>query len=138
MTDVAIRKIITRVEETCAEAGRSLDAPTRKVAVVAVIANPFAGRYVEDIMPMMEALKPLGLEMTRRLVALLGGRDKIDENRSAGCLRSIALRCSTPIPAIRPRCAARILRGTRVVARSLRNAGTYRCGATPRAPVIHH
>jgi hypothetical protein len=36
--------------------------------VVAVIHNPYAGRYVEDILPMMDALKPLGLEMAQTLV----------------------------------------------------------------------
>ncbi len=38
-----------------------------------MIRNPFAGRYVEDIQPFMEDLKPLGLDMAKRLVALLGG-----------------------------------------------------------------
>jgi len=72
MTDVAIRKIITRVEETCAEAGRSLDAPTRKVAVVAVIANPFAGRYVEDLSPLFDMGEHLGEMLGDRAVAALG------------------------------------------------------------------
>jgi hypothetical protein len=40
--------------------------------VVALIENPYAGRYVPDILPMMEALKPLGLEMSQRLVKALG------------------------------------------------------------------
>jgi hypothetical protein len=37
-----------------------------------VLTNPFAGRYEASIMPMMEALNPLGLEMSRRLLAALG------------------------------------------------------------------
>ena len=39
--------------------------------------NPYAGRYVEDIQPMMDALKPLGREMAARLVAALGGAERI-------------------------------------------------------------
>jgi len=45
----------------------------RRGAALAVIANPYAGRYVADILPMMEALKPLGLDLARRLVDALGG-----------------------------------------------------------------
>jgi hypothetical protein len=51
-----------------------------------VIHNPYAGRYVADIMPMMEALKGLGLEMARRLVALLGGDAKIVEGYGKGAM----------------------------------------------------
>jgi hypothetical protein len=42
-------------------------------AIAAVIRNPFAGRYEPELQWMMEALKPLGLDMSRRLVAALGG-----------------------------------------------------------------
>jgi hypothetical protein len=47
-------------------------------AVIAVIQNPFAGRYVEDIQPFMEDLKPLGLQMAKKLIAQLGGAEKIE------------------------------------------------------------
>ena len=40
--------------------------------------NPYAGRYVDDIQPMMEALKPLGREMAARLVEALGGAGRIE------------------------------------------------------------
>jgi hypothetical protein len=52
--------------------------------VAAVLRNPYAGRYVPDIMPMMEALKPLGLEMSRRLIAALGGDPKAVEAYGKG------------------------------------------------------
>jgi len=42
------------------------------------VRNPYAGRYVEDIQPMMEALKPLGREMAARLVEALGGASRIE------------------------------------------------------------
>ena len=48
--------------------------------MLAVIENPYAGRYEPDIQPLMKALEPLGLEMAQRLVAALGG----DASRIAG------------------------------------------------------
>jgi hypothetical protein len=48
----------------------------RKAWAAAVVRNPYAGRHEPDIMPMMEALKPLGLELSRRLIAALGGDAK--------------------------------------------------------------
>ncbi len=51
-----------------------------------MIRNPFAGRYVEDIQPFMEDLKPLGLEMARRLVALLGGDPSVVEGYGKGAI----------------------------------------------------
>ncbi|MGZ8396544.1 MAG: amino acid synthesis family protein, partial [Rhodoplanes sp.] len=44
-----IRKIVTVVDETMTEMGRAVDPPVRRAAAAAVIANPFAGRYVEDL-----------------------------------------------------------------------------------------
>ena len=67
-----IRKIVTAVEETHIEMGRAIEPPTRKAAAIAVIENPCAGRYVEDL----EALMAIGAEMGdllgRRAVAALG------------------------------------------------------------------
>ncbi len=51
----------------------------RKGFAAAAIENPFAGRYVEDIRPMMEALSPLGIELAERLMdALQVPRTKIE------------------------------------------------------------
>lgn len=46
--------------------------------MTALVKNPYAGRYVADIQPMMEALKPLGREMAQRLVTALGGPGRIE------------------------------------------------------------
>jgi len=45
---VKIRKMITVVEEILSDGGRDGRRPLRKVAAVAVVENPFAGRFVED------------------------------------------------------------------------------------------
>ena len=54
------------------------DTPLLRGSATAVLRNPYAGRYVADIQPMMEALKPLGREMAARLVEALGGAGRIE------------------------------------------------------------
>ncbi len=78
MTDFSLRKIVVTVEEVLHEGGPTADPPPVKGAIFAICANPFAGRYVADLQPAMEALKPLALQLTDRLVAALGGRAGID------------------------------------------------------------
>ena len=73
MPEVVVRKTALTVEEVFHEGGPAVDAPLRRGAILAVIANPFAGRYVEDIAPFMDDLRPLGLRMARRLADALGG-----------------------------------------------------------------
>lgn len=67
-----IRKIVVWVEETHSEAGRAVSPPSRKAVAVAVIANPFAGRYVEDLSPLIEIGAELGGLLGRRCVEALG------------------------------------------------------------------
>ena len=67
-----IRKIVTIVEETRQEADRSIDPPTRRAAALAVIANPFAGKYVEDLAELMEIGEELGGLLAEKAVAALG------------------------------------------------------------------
>jgi hypothetical protein len=76
--NVDVRKIALCVEETLHDGGPLLASPVRKGWAAAVVRNPYAGRYVEDIMPMMEALKPLGLDLSKRLAEALGGAAKVD------------------------------------------------------------
>lgn len=67
-----IRKLAVFVEETHREMGRPIDPPTRKAAAVAVIANPYAGRYQEDLSELIEIGAELGDLLGRRCVAALG------------------------------------------------------------------
>ena len=67
-----IRKIVTVVEETLTEMGQPVSPPTRRAAAIAVIANPFAGRYVEDLSELVEIGEELGQLLTERAVAALG------------------------------------------------------------------
>jgi len=70
---IDVRKLVLSVEEVWHDGGPRLDVPLRRGHVAALLANPYAGCYVEDIQPMMEALKPLGRHMAARLVEALGG-----------------------------------------------------------------
>ena len=78
MPDIRLRKMVTSVEEIRHEGGPIAETPLLRGAVLAVIENPFAGRYEPDIQGFMDDLRPLGLEMARRLVSALGGADKIE------------------------------------------------------------
>jgi hypothetical protein len=67
-----IRKFVTIVEETAIEGGKKVDPPTRKAAAVAVIKNPFAGMYVENLDPLIDAGEELGGILAKKAVAALG------------------------------------------------------------------
>jgi len=67
-----IRKIITFVEETRSEMDKPVNPPTRRAAAAAVIDNPFAGKYVEDLTELMEIGEELGSLLAERAVSALG------------------------------------------------------------------
>ena len=68
----SIRKIVTIVEEVGSEMGEVVNPPTRRAAAIAVIANPFAGKYVADLGPLMVVGEELGALLTARALAALG------------------------------------------------------------------
>jgi len=87
MTDtIDVRKVVTIIEEIRHEFGPPPKSPRRRAAVLAVIRNPFAGRYAAEVEPMMKALNPLGLEMARRLIDALGGDPKAIEAYGKGAI----------------------------------------------------
>ncbi len=69
---IEIRRIHTQVEEIRHEFGPPAARPLLKAAIAVVMTNPFAGRYVADILPMMDALQPVGVDMAERLRAAMG------------------------------------------------------------------
>ena len=86
MPDILQRKRIVVVEEIFHEGGPARPIPVKRGAVLAVIRNPYAGRYVEDIAPFMEDLKPLGLDMAKGLLAALGGQAASIEGYGKGAI----------------------------------------------------
>jgi hypothetical protein len=86
MPEVAVRKKVTAVEEIFHEGGPVPAAPLRRAIALAVIQNPYAGTYVQDIAGFMDDLKPLGLEMAKSLVAALGGDPRTVEGYGKGAI----------------------------------------------------
>ncbi len=66
-----IRKIITIVDEIQREMGRPVTPPTRRAVAAAVIANPFAGRYADDLSDLTAIGEELGELLTQRCIAAL-------------------------------------------------------------------
>lgn len=75
---VKIRKRGLTIETTYHEFGPAAEQPVRTAAALAVVANPYAGRYVEDLTPFMTALRPLGAELAQELADALGGVDRVE------------------------------------------------------------
>ncbi|MCB2135690.1 MAG: amino acid synthesis family protein [Rhodobacteraceae bacterium] len=77
MPEIQPRKVQIAVEDIHHEGGPVAEVPYRRVAVLAVITNPFARRYVPDIQGLMDDLLPLGLMMAGRLIDAIGGVEKV-------------------------------------------------------------
>jgi hypothetical protein len=71
-----VRKYITIIEETAIEGGKKVDPPTRKAAAVAVIQNPFAGKYVDKLDVLIDAGEALGGILGKKAVEALGIQSK--------------------------------------------------------------
>jgi Amino acid synthesis len=67
-----IRKLITVVDETLTEQGKPVSPPVRRAAAIAVIANPFAGKYQDDLTDLIDIGEELGGLLAERAVAALG------------------------------------------------------------------
>lgn len=67
-----VRKYITIVENTRMEGGRDVDPPTKRAAAIAVIKNPFAGEYAEDLNSLIEIGEELGDVLGKMAVEALG------------------------------------------------------------------
>jgi Amino acid synthesis len=87
---IKLRKVVSTIEETHHDGGPMLARPVLKAAVGGVIANPYAGRHVADIQPMMKALEPLAVELTERVMRVLQARGADLEAYGKGAIVGIA------------------------------------------------
>ena len=67
-----IRKLIVEVDETRIEGGKAIDPPTRKALAMAVIENPYAGRYAENLDELIAIGEELGGLLGEKCVQALG------------------------------------------------------------------
>jgi len=77
MSLIEIRKRSLTVETIYHEGGPIAATPLRLAAACAVIRNPYAGRYEQDLLPFMAELRGLGTDLAQELVATLG-KDKVE------------------------------------------------------------
>ena len=74
-----IRKFVDYSEEIHIEGFKEVNNPLHIFAVAAVITNPWAGRYIEDLKPEIHAFAPiLGEKLSERILKLAGGPDNIE------------------------------------------------------------
>jgi hypothetical protein len=72
MISLEIRKFVAQIEETLSDFGQPVSPPCRRATVAAVIANPYAGKYVEDLSPLYEIAGQIAVILTERAIAALG------------------------------------------------------------------
>jgi hypothetical protein len=77
---LALRKIVTYVEDTFIEGGRAAPQPLKLFAAAAVLTNPWAGRgFVEDLKPEIHAVAPeLGATLTRSILDIAGSGEAVE------------------------------------------------------------
>jgi len=66
-----VRKYVDLIEEVRMENGKPVNPPARKAAAVAVIRNPFAGTYEEDLQSLIDIGDTLGEDLSRRAMKSL-------------------------------------------------------------------
>src|SRR5215813_5480347 len=66
-----IKRLLSFVDEVGVEAGQTVDPPLRKVAVVAIIDNPFAGRFERDLKPLTDASFEIGQKICNLAITML-------------------------------------------------------------------
>lgn len=67
-----IRKLLVQVDETRIEMGQAIDPPTRRAVALAVIENPYAGRYVQSLDALIAIGEELGALLGQKCVTALG------------------------------------------------------------------
>src|SRR5262245_27228098 len=75
-----IRKLIVQVDENRIEMGQAIEPPARRAVAIAVIENPFAGRYQEDLSQLMDIGEELGGLLGEKCVEALGIRPQNTES----------------------------------------------------------
>jgi hypothetical protein len=75
---VDVRKYCLHTEEVLHEGGTPASSPLFIVTAAAVVRNPYASRFEENLLPYMAELRSLGSELSRRAIAAIGGAEKVE------------------------------------------------------------
>jgi len=78
MSLIQVRKKLLNVERVYHEGGPVREEPIVMASIAAVIRNPYAGRYVEDLSELVEDAKGLAKELVPELLNAVGGADKVE------------------------------------------------------------
>lgn len=79
-----MRKLVRFHDEIYEEMGRKFDKPLTRVTVAAVLKNPYAGRYVQDLSPLLSFARKLGSKMGKMIVDEMGGEKNVESFGKAG------------------------------------------------------
>jgi hypothetical protein len=104
MAEPIIRKLVVQVEQTRLEMGQEVAPPLRKAVAAAVILNPLAGRYVEDLAPLVSVGANLGRLLAERALAALGDQAQVHsygKGAIAGLRGELEHAAALPAPAPR-------------------------------------
>src|SRR6201997_682242 len=80
---IRIKRVLTYLDETRVADGRDTVPPLRKAAAVAIIDNPYAGRFVQDLSPLTRASEAIGREICAIAVQLLAPDKAVSYGKAA-------------------------------------------------------
>jgi Amino acid synthesis len=80
---IKIKRVLTYVDETRIADGRDVVPPLRKAAAVAIIDNPFAGRFAQDLSPLTRASEVVGRDICAIAVRLLAPDQAVSYGKAA-------------------------------------------------------
>jgi len=86
MTQFPVRKIVVSVEEIRSDHGPPPATPLKKGAIAAVVANPYAGTFVQDFSEASDELRALGEQLGQQLISHLGGSGDGIESYGKGAI----------------------------------------------------
>ncbi len=88
--EIAIRRRIVATDRTWHEFGTPLATPIRRGWAAAIMANPFAGSFHEDMIGFMESMEPLAFEMTQEVLEILKATPSEIDSYGKGSIVGVA------------------------------------------------
>ena len=79
-----MRKLVTIKDEIYEDRGKKFDKPIVRFTVAAVLTNPYAGEYIEDLSFLFPFARDLGSKLGKMVVDELGGEEKVETFGKAG------------------------------------------------------